>query len=295
MPDIREIIRSNSTPLTPIPTTLQSCLPPCSPVRAVLFDVYGTMLISGSGDIGTVAAAPGAALAAAFEVLGISLTVGDAAAAELLTETIREHQARARARGIPYPEVDIVEVWRDLLREMVRRDWASLDLESVDFHRLSVEYEVRANPVWPMPDLTETLEKLQQQGILLGIISNAQFFTRELFPALVGSTLPELGFSEALAFWSFQHLRAKPDTHLFSLAREALQSQGVQQGETLYIGNDMLNDILPAQSVGFVTGLFAADTRSLRLRRGDERVAEVRPDLTLTNFRQVADCLALEG
>ena len=292
MTDTREIIQSLSSPLAPIPTQVESCCQPRRSVRAVLWDVYGTMLISGSGDVGTVAAAPGEALAAACGALGIPLSIGPTEAAGLITETIRQHHARTRVRGVSYPEVNIIEVWQDWLTTAVERRWIDVQPREVDVQRLAVEYEGRANPVWPMPHLTETLEKLLKNGLTLGIISNAQFFTSELFPALLGKTLSELGFSQELSFWSFQHLRAKPDTYLFRLAQQALQSRGIQTGETLYIGNDMLNDIMPAQRVGFVTGLFAGDNRSLRLRLGDQRVASVRPDLTLTDLRQVVECLA---
>ena len=59
----------------------------------------------------------------------------------------------------------------------------------------------------------------------------------------------------------------------------------------MYVGNDMLNDIASAAKVGLRTALFAGDARSLRWRKGDERVEGVVPDLVLTDLLQLVDCL----
>lgn len=254
----------------------------------MLFDVYGTMFISGSGDVGSVASPPQQALHGALEQVGIAWLGKADQTVHPLRETIRSHHEAARRNGIPHPEVDILTVWRDSLVEMQQRDWIDVDLDSVNIAELAAHYEARANPVWPMPGLSECLEALRQRH-LLGIVSNAQFFTLDLFPAFLNKSVFELGFREQLSIWSFQHLRAKPDSFLFRLALEALHSHGVDAGQTLFLGNDMLNDVMPAKQAGFATALFAGDQRSLRLRDQDERVSGVRPDVIVTSLKQLVD------
>ena len=61
--------------------------------------------------------------------------------------------------------------------------------------------------------------------------------------------------------------------------------------EALYVGNDMLNDILPACKLGFHTALFAGDARSLRRRDGDGQLEAVAPDLVLTELGQLLHCI----
>ena len=51
---LADIIRRNSEPLEPVATHVEPRLNSIDRARAVMFDVYGTMLISGSGDVGTV-------------------------------------------------------------------------------------------------------------------------------------------------------------------------------------------------------------------------------------------------
>lgn len=129
------------------------------------------------------------------------------------------------------------------------------------------------------------------RGLMLGIISNAQFFTLELFPALLEATPEQLGFHPHLQLLSYRYSRAKPGRYLFERARRILDRLGVAPQEALHMGNDMLNDIAPAAGVGFRTALFAGDRRSLRRRAGDERVAGVEPDVVLTDWNQLPSCV----
>jgi len=55
------------------------------------------------------------------------------------------------------------------------------------------------------------------------------------------------------------------------------------------VGNDMLNDIMPAAKLGWQTTLFAGDQRSLRLRRDREECRMVRPHLVISDLRQLLD------
>ena len=67
--------------------------------------------------------------------------------------------------------------------------------------------------------------------------------------------------------------------------------QGISAEQVLYVGNDLLNDVMAAASVGFRTALFAGDQRSLRWRSGDARVEGIQPDVVITHLPQLLDCL----
>jgi putative hydrolase of the HAD superfamily len=123
------------------------------------------------------------------------------------------------------------------------------------------------------------------------VVSNAQFYTPEAFPALVRQTLAELGFAHDLQFYSYQHGRAKPGEALYRLAAASLQRRGILTERALYVGNDMRNDIAPAARLGFRTALFAGDARSLRRREGDPLCAGVVPDLVVTDLIDLLHCV----
>ena len=57
------------------------------------------------------------------------------------------------------------------------------------------------------------------------------------------------------------------------------------------MGNDIRNDIWPAQSVGFKTALFAGDKLSLRRRKDDPQCKQIEADLEITQLHQLLDCL----
>ena len=287
MTDFADLIRSRSAPLDARPTGVAPRLERLDGVKAVLFDVYGTLAISGSGDVGTHAAEDRSdAFRAASQAAGLPATVDAARAVETLRSVIDRHHAAAKAEGVDYPEVDIREVWRDVFD---RLGGAAPDAETLE--RLAVEYECRTNPTWTMPHAAEVLRELKNRGLLLGIVSNAQFFTPHLFPAHLGDTLEGFGFNLDVRSWSWEHGRAKPGTFLYDYAAFRLGEYAVAPGEVLYVGNDLLNDCTPAQQVGFRTALFAGDARSLRLREGDERVADTRPTVTVTDLRRLLDCV----
>lgn len=290
-----EILRSHAHMLSPQPTGVDANLRRLDDVRAVTFDVYGTMFVSSSGEVGTVSVADRAeAWFAAMKAVRISCTLSAREGVELLHETITSHQRQLTGKGVDYPEVSIVDVWRDVVDQLKRRtsvDEAGDQQQQVDFCRLAVEYESHANPVWPMPGLISCLKHLSRVGLLLGIISNAQFFTLDLFPALLRCTAEEIGFERQLQYYSYRYHRAKPGEFLFQRAKQDLSSRGIDADQILYVGNDMLNDVMPAQRLGFRTALFAGDARSLRLRENDPRVRNVSPDVVLTDLGQLKECV----
>jgi putative hydrolase of the HAD superfamily len=284
-----ELIRATSTPLAPLPTNVEPQLPKLSGIRAVLFDIYGTLLVSASGDIG--AADPtvrGEAFSSTMTAMGWKFDGDPEAAVVQLRSVIEEHHARAESAGVTYPEVDIVEVWREMCAEYEQRGELANLPPDADYQRLAIEFEVRVNPVWPMPDLAACLDSLRQQGAMMGIISNAQFFTPLIFPAITGLDLDALGFASNLRYYSYMHGCAKPGVALYSMAARAIADSGIQPYEVLYVGNDMRNDIWPAAEVGFRTVLFAGDRRSLRFRDQDaDRDKYGIADAIVTNLQQI--------
>lgn len=286
-PEFREAIRAYCRELAPRPTEAADRIVALPDIRAVLFDIYGTLLISASGDVG---ANVGDHRAKAFQDVVALVESGDDVSGEAGVECFQAQilamHEESRTAGIPYPEVDIVEVWRQTMRELC--GWSD---QQADYRRMAVEYEMRVNPTWPMPGVLPTLEALHQSGRVLGIVSNAQFFTPLLFPALVGKSLDELGFVDRLTYFSFEHGMAKPGLQLFEMAREEFALRDISAEQVLYVGNDMLNDVMASASVGFRTALFAGDARSLRLRESDGRVHGVEADIVVTALPQLIECL----
>ncbi|MDI6688302.1 MAG: HAD hydrolase-like protein, partial [Desulfobacterales bacterium] len=155
--------------------------------------------------------------------------------------------------------------------------------------KFAAMFEMIINPVYPMPNLKEMLFACKKSQILLGIISNAQFYTPCLFDWLLDSNLKKLGFHPDLTLFSYKSGHAKPSPFMFQSALERLKRLNVPANSAVYIGNDMLNDIYPAKKAGFNTALFAGDTRSLRLRKDVAECKTLSPDIVITDLIQLLD------
>jgi putative hydrolase of the HAD superfamily len=263
--------------LTPLPTSLTPTGQLRENIRCVLFDVYGTLFISGSGDIGS--AETGAAWIKGINELlkRYGIRKNSRTLLDELQDAIQARHAELRHKGNDFPEVRIDQIWQQVLpineRETVRQ--------------FALEFELISNPAYPMPNLANLLAACRQKEKSMGIISNAQFYTPCLFRWFLHADPEGLGFNSDLIFYSYRYEMAKPSASLFKMAVETLIAGGIQPSAVLYVGNDMLNDIFPARNAGFQTALFAGDKRSLRLRTDDPRCRDLTPDLVLTDLGQL--------
>ncbi len=297
--------------LEPATTSIESKLVRIDRVRAVLFDIYGTLFISASGDIGTTNDAlktelfeqtlTAAGIVNRSKGGSVDKTITSAKrdtegapqiAERAFYEGIRVEHERLIKSGTLYPEVRIEEIWdkvTDTLRESRTVKPETVFEDRLLKYKLSVEYEVRVNPVSPMPGMTEAIERLSSKGFPIGIVSNAQFFTPFLFDAYVGKSLAALGFNPELCAFSYQLREAKPSPRIFAPVLDFLsESYGIVPEETVYVGNDMLNDVSTSKRAGCRAILFAGDKRSLRLREEREDCKGVEPDAIITEWSQLA-------
>lgn len=286
-----EKMRRLLSPLSPEPTGVSPVLHPLPGVRVVLFDIYGTLLVSASGDIGIRGShADGKAALDAMRKAGweaLDSKAGTQAEAVLKECILRKHEV-LRKQGVDYPEVDILKIWTNVLSVLVDRALIRGDISGDRVAQLAVEYECRTNPVWPMPGLTDLLAAIRAKGMGLGIVSNSQFYTPLLFDVFLGEPVEALGFDTKLCSWSYQSGCAKPSIRLFQPVADVLgRERGLAPDQVLYVGNDMLNDIRPARELGWRTALFAGDRRSLRLRKDRPEMAGIEPDVVVTELRQL--------
>ena len=245
---------------------------------AMLFDVYGTLLVSAAGEIGPHHEADANDLALQALLQQYAIEQPPRALIAKLYEHIKASHLEDRQQGIAYPEVDIVKIWRDVLAAGEGASWIN------DF---ALEFELIVNPVYPMPGFKELLAACQASKMATGIISNAQYYTLDVLAWFIGRDLKAWGFNPELLFFSWRCGQPKPASLMFTQAKTVLAKMGIPAHAVLYVGNDMRNDVLPAQSVGFKTGLFAGDRRSLRRRDDDEQCRGRQPDLVVTDLRQL--------
>ena len=273
----RKLIEKYLQPLTPLPTSLAARGNLKQPVQCVLFDIYGTLFISGSGDIRLSRQNSPSDDRIEQLLSKYNSTLNTPLLFDKLYEHIEIRHEELRQSGVVFPEVVIDQIWRQVLK---------IEDRTV-IRQFAMEFELITNPVYPMPNLESMLLDCRRKGLLMGIISNAQFYTPYLFTWFLNTEIEDLGFEPGLLFYSYRFEVAKPSLTLFEMAADKLRSMEIEPAGVLYVGNDMLNDVYPANAVGFQTALFAGDRRSLRLRADDPRCANLSPDLVLTDLEQL--------
>ena len=263
--------------LMPLPTSLKPKGILKEEIKCVLFDIYGTLFVSGSGDI-SLANKKSPEIE---EIKGLltkySIRKSPQTLLDELYRTIKERHRELRNKGVDFPEVDIEQIWMKIL--------SNDDITVI--RQFAVEFELIVNPVSPMPNLEKMLSACRDRHHSMGIISNAQFYTDYLFKWFLGSDLKSLGFDPELVYYSYQFQIAKPSAVLFRIAARKLRERAIKPFNVLYVGNDMLNDIYPAKAIGFQTVLFAGDRRSLRLRADDPRCKDLSANLVITDLDQL--------
>jgi len=283
-----ERIRKLTSPRQPIPTGMTPIIPIAKQIKAVMVDVYGTILITGNEPgLTSNTAHERQSLVDALKSIGFHpASVNASRTMSDLYRNIRtDHLEQRKTREIDFPEVDIIEIWKNLPTLQ--------DIDPDLIPRLIVEFVTRVEQPWLMPGLDELLETLNDTDIALGIISNSQFYTPLTLEALSGKPVPEMGFDPDLCFYSYECKAAKPSHYLYTMAAEGLAKRGIAPSQVLYIGNDLLKDVHAAMLVGFNAALFAGDQQSLRLHEDNAAIRDHRPDAVFTHLTQAIQCLGI--
>ncbi len=286
----------NLDPLLPIPTGIKPRYSRDADIKAVVFDIYGTLLISSSGDVDQ-AEITEENLKQALDASGIKILDNNQNTLDYILNdfdrTINICQDAGRMNNLPYPEIDILSIWRIVLIHAKRKGLIAIEKDA-DISLMTCVFEFLSNKVSMMPGLIEMISALKERRIPLGIISNAQFYTPVLMNYYLNNkiSLKERikGFDKELTVFSYKFGKGKPDQTLFNELVPTLKwNYGIIPAEVLFVGNDMLKDIYASNQTGFKTVLFVGDKRSLRMRKDDIRTKSLRPDYIIDHLEQITN------
>ncbi|MBB3206893.1 putative hydrolase of the HAD superfamily [Rhodopirellula rubra] len=281
--------------LEPLATDMQPRLSRLDGIRVVVLDVYGTLVISGSGEVGTAEDKRETEDDSNPVTDPISIAAS-AAGVTNLGQLPTMQRVRARIERVnqsrlfetnPRPEIEILDIWRAEWVEAGRPDIAS---DPPLVCEIAARVESIANPTWPMPGAADALQTLHARGLLLGIVSNAQVFTIPLVEDLIGGPL-ESCFELNLCHFSNRYRASKPGPLMFDRLVRELARRNIAPEQAVYVGNDMLNDVFAAKNAGLKTALFAGDARSLRLRQDHASCADLSSDVVMTSWNHLVECL----
>jgi putative hydrolase of the HAD superfamily len=239
-------------------------------VRGLIFDINGTLTDIHTNewhdDVYRV-------LSNLLSYQGISL--GPNAVKESYFQIMKEQRA---ACGERYPEFDAVGIFREIIarhstdftRRLPPEKREQLPRFFAETHRAASRYRLQL-----YPGVEDTIKRLLQ-NYHLAIISDGQ--TAYAVPELNAVGL--FGYIDPVIVSGDFGYR-KPDKRLFESALTAMK---MEPSEVLFVGNDMYNDILGAQTLGIKTVFF-------RSNQGQQEKGGVEPDYIIYNFPELLNAV----
>lgn len=213
------------------------------PYKAVIFDIYGTLLDAPRGGVCPDPSAD-PLLRRILETgnwrRGINIHLPDCvlqSPSTALHQAVKAHHTQSTH---PHPEVDLRTLWKQLL-----------DLpNAIDAGQLVIELHSAWNPATWIDGCRSALQRASRNGRLLGLLSNAQYDTLDTLRPILADFQPDL------VLLSFEQGVAKPSPSLFLEMKARLAARQIPPEEVLFVGNHLTQDIVPARQVGFNTLLF---------------------------------------
>lgn len=267
-------------------------------IKALVFDIYGTLLLSSWAE-GTDWKVIPKNLKTAFDYNSIKLISQNKKSTEkmlmeilsVLREKITSYYTKQKSVDVPFPEMNLVKIWEQTFIYAREKRWLEYP-NDIRFHDFTLTFELLNNRAYPMPGMKEVIQRLSVKNLPLGIISNAQFYTPRVMNYFLSGNYKETDkvdcFDPDLIVFSYQLMRGKPDITLFEKLVPVLKNKySLTPEQVAYVGNDMKKDVYTARKAGFRTILFAGDKNSVRWRKNDPLIDELKPDFIITELKQL--------
>ena len=276
-------------------------------LRAVLWNVYGTLLVISEGELKFEVANDYIVEVALEKTIhefkmwnSMSRKPGQPSAymREIYLKGLNELRM-APSPGEKHPEILTERVWENIIKKLFQKEYT---FDAVKYGGLNdfskkVAYFFHASLQGTAcyPAAAEALRAVADAGLTQGLLADAQCFTtvqlqRGLYRQDVEANLEEL-IPPARRWMSHERKARKPSENLFRSALRTLAEEGIEPGAVLHVGSSLTRDIAPAKKLGLRTGLFAGDRTSLAATAEQLKDPLFRPDVMLTELSQVAQVI----
>jgi FMN phosphatase YigB (HAD superfamily) len=278
-------------------------------IRAVLWDVYGTLLRVSDGRF-TLFPDEEARLQIALDKTIHEFNMWNhmyrkpgppwQSIIGLYKNTIERQAMQAAARG-DFTEVNLVHTWGALIMKLFEKEYSYDEGQYGDldefsekvayfFHSCLQATEARSGAALAMSDIAAS-------GLTQGFLSDGQSFTlvQTLRALSKQGELPPLYqlFRPQSLILSYDTGVRKPSKSLFTEAVQQLRSLGVQPQETLHISCRLSTDLVPARAAGMKTALLVAEKSGLEVSSDVLKDPATRPDRLVTDLSQLRGVLGI--
>ena len=290
----------------PDPAKATPYLKPLTDIKAIAWNVYGTLLRITDGDLlfqHPQAIRMEVALDKTIHEFNMwnSMTRKPGKPWEYMQQkylhALEEQQMASSGRKGDLVEVNSAKLWLKLLGMLDKKDYqydVSLygDLEELA-EKVAYFFHCSLQGVEAAPNARATLLALLSSGFRQALFADAQPFTiaqlvlalREQGPVPSADSL----FNSALHTFSYIEGMRKPARTLFLRAMDRFNKLGLEPAQVLYVSTRVHDDLAHAKSLGMRTALYAAEKLSLQAAPEDMKDPAIKPDRLLTDLAQVRD------
>lgn len=274
-------------------------------VRAVLWNIYGTLLAIPGGELRFVHPQQFVMDVALdktvqeFKMWG-SMTRKPGQPAEYLRQLYTkalDEQRLAPSPGEKHPEILAERVWENIVKKLLQKDY-KFDagfFGSLNEYTRKIAYFFHASLQGTAcyPGAWAALSAVRKRGLAQGVLADGQCFSLVQLQRGLAHEEPKAQLDNLcdadLRVLSCEAKARKPSERLFREMLAKLDQRGIEPIQVLHIGSRIAEDLVPARKLGMRTGLFAGDKESLKATADQLRDPTSRPDVLLTELRQIAE------
>jgi FMN phosphatase YigB (HAD superfamily) len=278
-----------------------------SNVKAVLWNVYGTLLSISEGELVfehpnelVMNVALDKTLSEYKMWSSMSRKPGQPAAylKQLYDRALLEHRSITTGPE-RYPELASERVWETILKMLLQKDYKfdAVFFGGLDEYSRKIAYFFHASMQGTTcyPGCAAALAHCRDYGVAQGLLGDGQCFTMLQLQRGLDGQQPGLKADDILPaelrILSHVIKARKPSPRLFQEALERLAQRGIEPEQVLHVGSSLVRDIAPARKLRMQTALFAGDKESLQASAGALRDPATRPDALITSLDQIASLL----
>ncbi len=283
---------------------------PLPGIRAVLWDVYGTLLRITDGELLFVHPQTifmEVALDKTIQEFNMWQSMSRKPGApweymlQLYTRAYDDLRLMGTGRKGDLPEVDAARLWRKVIDKLDKNNYEYNTSQLGDLDELSEKvayfFQCALQGVEAAPNAAQTVELLRECGFRQGLLTNGQGFTPTQvlrgFQAQGTLARPSDLFDSDLKTLSALDGVRKPSRTIYTSAAQRLRGIGLTPEQTLLISSRLREDLVVAKSMGFRTALYAREKLGLSATAADLKDPETKPHRLLTDLAQVRDLLSL--
>jgi len=214
---------------------------------------------------------------------------------------LEDLEFRSQVDSGDFPQVVSSQIWLQLLQMLEKkgydydRDFYG-DLTSLS-QKVAYFFQANLQGVEASPNALKAVSTCAKAEVLQGVLADSQPFTmtQTLRALRSQGKVPPLGslFDPVLLTLSHEMGVRKPSQSFFQKALGALAQRDIDPKDVIYVSSRIQGDLAVARQYGFKTVLYAGDKTSFKASPQELNHADIRPRRLITDLKQIRSLIGV--